>query len=64
MVNMIDWFVKRNNAHQLLDISSHPYHCKKGISYSQALRLKRIPSENAAVDKCCYDLEQWVLPGF
>ena len=36
-------FLKPTDTHQFLDpISSHPYHCKKGIPYSQALRLNRI----------------------
>ena len=37
-----DLFVKSTDAHQLLDlISCHPYLCKKGIPYSQALRLNK-----------------------
>ena len=33
-----DLFVKPTDTHQFLDpTSSHPYHCKKGIPYSQAL---------------------------
>ena len=41
---MTDLFVKPNDTHQFLDpSSSHPYHCKKGMSCSnKALRLKRI----------------------
>ena len=43
---MTDLFVKATDAHQSLDPScSHPYHCKKGISHSQALRLNRICSD-------------------
>ena len=34
-------FVKPKDTHQFLDpTSSHPYHCKKGIAYSQALGRK------------------------
>ena len=49
-----DLFVKSTDTHQFLDpSSSHPYHCKKGISYSQALRLNRISSDNERFDKRC-----------
>ena len=42
-----DLFVKPMDTHQFLDPTScHPYHCKKGIPYSQALRLNRISSDN------------------
>ena len=44
---MTDLFVKPTDTHQFLDTSSsHPYHCKKGIPYSQVLRLNRICSDN------------------
>ena len=37
---MTDLFVKPFDTNQFLDPSpSHPYHCKKGISYIHALRL-------------------------
>ena len=36
-------FVKPTDTYQFLDPTSpHPYHCKKGITYSHALRLNRI----------------------
>ena len=39
-------FVKPTDTHQFLDPTScHPYHCKKGITYSQTLRLDRICSD-------------------
>ena len=41
--------------------SSHPYHCKKGIPYSQALKLNRICSDNTNFDKRCNDLEKWLM---
>ena len=42
-----DLFVKPTDTHQFLDPTScHPYHCKKGIPYSQTLRLNRICSDN------------------
>ena len=47
-------FVKPTDTHQFLDSTSpHPYHCKKGIPYNQALRLKWICSDNANFDKRC-----------
>ena len=46
------------DADQFFDpTSSQPYHCKKGIPYSQALRLSRICSDNEIFDKCCNELE-------
>ena len=47
---------------QFLDqSSSFPYHCKKGIPYSQALRLNKICSDNESLDKHCNDLEGWLM---
>ena len=40
-----DLFVKPTDSHQYLQSSScHPSHCKKGIPYSQVLRLNRFCS--------------------
>ena len=48
-------------THQYLDSSScHPYHCKKSIRYSQALRLHRICSNDAFFDQRCNELEHWL----
>ena len=59
---MTDLFVKSPDTHQFLDpSSSHPYHCRKGIPYSQARRLNRICSDNGCFDKCCDDLEGWLM---
>ena len=59
---MTDLFVKPTDTHQFLDpSSSHPYHCKKGIPYSQALRLYRICSDNESFDKRCNDWEGWLM---
>ena len=59
---MADLFVKPTDTHQFLDpSSSHPYHCKKGIPYSQAIRLSRICSDNECFDKRCNDLEGWLM---
>ena len=57
-----DLFVKPTDTHQFLDPTScHPYHCKKGIPYSQALRFNRICSNNESFDKRCNELEQLLL---
>ena len=57
-----DLFVKPTETHQFLDPTScHPYHCKKGIPYSQALRLNRICSDNETFDRCHNDLEKWLM---
>ena len=37
------------------------YHCKKGIPYSQTLRLNRICSDSTSFDMRCNDLERWLL---
>ena len=54
-----DLFVKPTDTRQFLDLTScHPYHYKKGIPYSQALRLNRICSDNGTFDRRCNDLEK------
>ena len=59
---MTDLFVKPTDTHQFLDpSSSHPYHSKKGIQYSQVLRLNKICFENESFDKRCNDLEGWLM---
>ena len=59
---MTDLFVEPTDIHQFLDpSSSHPYHCKRGIPYSQALRLNRICSDNESFDKRCNNLEGWLM---
>ena len=59
---MTDLFIKPTDTHQFLDLgSSHCYHCKKGIPYSQALRLNRICSCNESFDKRSNDLERWLM---
>ena len=57
-----DLFVKPLDTQQFLDpTSSHPYHCKKGIPYSETLKLNRIYSDNENFDKRCDDLEKWLM---
>ena len=57
-----DLYVKPTDSHQYLHSSScHPYHCKKGIPYIQALRLNRICSDPSSFDKTCNDLERWLI---
>ena len=57
-----DLYVKPTDTHQYLHSSScHPYHCKKGIPYSQTLRLNRICSDSTSFDRRCNDLERWLL---
>ena len=57
-----DVYVKPTDTHQYLHSSScHPYHCKKGIPYSQTLGLNRICSDSTSFDRRCNDLERWLL---
>ena len=57
-----DLFVTPTDNHQYLQSSScHPFHCKKGIPYSQALRLNRICSETNSFDERCNDLQRFLL---
>ena len=50
------------DSHQHLQSNScHPFHCKKGMPYIQALRLNRICSETNSFDKHCNDLEKILL---
>ena len=57
-----DLYVKPTYSHQYLHSSScHPYHCKKGIQYSQALLPRRICSDPNSFDRRCNDLEKWLI---
>ena len=56
-----DLYVKPIDTHQYLEFSScHPYHRKKRIPYSQALRFNRISSNNVFFDQRCNELEHWL----
>ena len=57
-----DLHIKPTDTHQFPDSTScHPYHCKKSISYSQALRYNRIYSENEKFDQRRNNLEKWLM---
>ena len=57
-----DFFVKLTDTNQILDpTSSHPYLCKKGIPYSQALRLNRTCSDNTRFDQSSNNLQKWLM---
>ena len=54
-----DLYVKPTDSHKYLQSSScRPFYCKKGIAYSQTLRLNLICSETNSFDKLCNDLER------
>ena len=55
-------YVKPTDTHQYLHFSScHTYHTKSGIPYGQALRLRRIISNDDDFQEKCSDLKQWLL---
>ena len=57
-----DLHIKPTDTRQFLDSTScQPYHCKKSIPYSQALRYNRICSDNRKFDQRCNDLEKWLM---
>ena len=59
---MTDLFTKPTDTHQLLHRAScHPNHTKKGIPYSQALRIRRICSEEQFFSNRVADLKTWLL---
>ena len=61
-VKETDLYVKPTDSHQYLQSSlCHPFHCKKGIPYSQALRLNSICWEANSFDERCHDLERFLL---
>ena len=56
-----DLYIKPTDIHQYLHASSCPvFHSKKSIPYSQALKLKKICSENSFFNKRCNVLEIWL----
>ena len=57
-----DLYVKPTDKHQYLRMDScHPMHCKASIPYSQALRLRRICSEEQDLKNRARDLKQHLL---
>ena len=59
---MTDLYSKPTDTHQLLHRTScHPNHTKKGIPYSQALRMRRICSEDRFFENRVADLKTWLL---
>ena len=57
-----DLYTKPTDTHQLLHRSScHPGHTKKGIPYGQALRLRRICSEDSFFENRLGNLENFLL---
>ena len=57
-----DLYTKPTDTHQLLHRSScHPGHTKKGIPYGQALRIRRICSEDSFFEKRLGNLENFLL---
>ena len=57
-----DLHVKPSDSHQFLHAySCHPYQCKNGIPYNQALRLNRICSDPNSFDRRCNDLEKSLI---
>ena len=56
-----DLFVKDTDTHQYLDFTScHTFHTKKGIPYGQALRIRRIVSDDHVFQTRCNDLRGWL----
>ena len=52
-------FVKPTDTRQFLDpVCCYSYHRKKGIPYSQGLRLKRVCSDNETFDRRCINLQR------
>ena len=57
-----DLYVKPTDTHQYLRMDScHPMHCKASIPYSQALRLRRICSEEQDLKNSARELKQHLL---
>ena len=58
-VTETDLYVKPKDSHQYLQSSlCHPFHCRKDIPYSHALKLNYICSETNSFDKGYNDLER------
>ena len=56
-----DLHIKATATPKFLDSTScQPYHWKKSVPYSQALRYNRISSDNKKFDQRCNDLDKWL----
>ena len=56
-----DFYCKLTDTHQYLDRkSNHPFHIKKAIPYSQALRLRRICSDGNSFEKRAGEMKNFV----
>ena len=54
--------MKETDTHQYLHFDScHPFHTKRAIPFGQALRIRRICSENHSFEKAVVDLKSWLL---
>ena len=57
-----DLYIKETDTHQYLHANScHTHHTKKSIPYGQALRIRRIVSDDQIFEKRCDDLESWLV---
>ena len=57
-----DLYSKPTDMHQYLAMSScHPWHCKQAIPYGQALRLRRICSEEHQFKQRTTELKQYLI---
>ena len=57
-----DLYIKSIDTHQYLDATScQVYDSKRSIHYSEALRLNRVCSESLSYNKCCNELEVWLM---
>ena len=57
-----DLFVKETDTHQYLHYNScHPFHTKKGIPYGQALRIRRICSDEGTFTQRISKLRDWLF---
>ena len=55
-----DLYVKDTDRHQYLHYTSfHPNHTKRSIVYSQALRVKRIYSEERDFEQHIHEIRSW-----
>ena len=60
-VSLVERVIETDSHQYLQSGSCHPFHCKKGIPYSQALRLNHNFSETNSFDKRSNNLERFLL---